>query len=252
MEAELIREAITPKTRAVLVVHIYGQPVDMLCCVRAGCGTRSGAGRRSLRSPWVIFQGKPCGSFGVISVTSTYANKAVTTGEGGVCLTDDPELADRLEEHPQLVFRDSRSFHSHRPRIQLQNDKSSGRSGRRTKRRFEDIVDRKIQIGEAYSEALKPLEVSRQLQLPAQLPDRVNSYWMYGCVLSGKVPADAENGAQSHSLKGVSILVRSLPPSTDSNRSRTCQDKVQIVSRWWFHPVTAAFTCRPELVWRTT
>jgi len=104
MEAEQIRQAITPRTRAVLVVHMYGLPVDMEAVTQIVDDHGLIMVEDHSEALGSRFKGSPCGSFGSISVASTYANKAVTTGEGGVCLTDDPELAERLQDIRNLFF----------------------------------------------------------------------------------------------------------------------------------------------------
>ena len=91
-----IRKAITTKTRAIIPVHIYGQPCDMgqICeiakehgiYVVEDCAEAHGA-------EWCD---KKVGSFGVISCFSFFGNKVITTGEGGMCLTDSEELAGKM------------------------------------------------------------------------------------------------------------------------------------------------------------
>lgn len=94
MDVTQIEAKITPRTKAIMVVHIYGLPVDMDPVLDI-------ANRYGLKiiedAAEVIgqtYKGKPCGSFGEISTVSFYPNKHVTTGEGGMILTDDDELAE--------------------------------------------------------------------------------------------------------------------------------------------------------------
>jgi perosamine synthetase len=91
-----IEKAITPKTKAIIPVHVYGQPCDMgrICEIAKknnlyiveDCAEAHGA-------EW---NGKKVGSFGMISCFSFYGNKVVTTGEGGMCITDSKELNDKM------------------------------------------------------------------------------------------------------------------------------------------------------------
>ncbi len=91
-----IEKAITDKTKAIIPVHIYGQPCDMESVmdiakrhdlfVIEDCAEAHGA----------TFKGKKVGSFGDISIFSFYGNKVITTGEGGMCVTNSSELDERM------------------------------------------------------------------------------------------------------------------------------------------------------------
>ncbi len=117
MDADTIQKRLTDRTKVVIVVHLYGHPVDLdpiveLCESRnlvlvEDCAEAHGA----------LYKGKKVGTFGKISCFSFYGNKLVTTGEGGMCLTNDLPLmekmkllrdhgADRKEHfwHPEVGF----------------------------------------------------------------------------------------------------------------------------------------------------
>lgn len=91
---EEIEKAITPRTKAIIPVHLYGQPCDMEKIMEL-------AVKKSLRviedcaeAHGAEFKGKKVGSFGDINCFSFFANKVITTGEGGMCITNDKKLAD--------------------------------------------------------------------------------------------------------------------------------------------------------------
>ena len=93
MDPERVAAAITPKTRGIVVVHLYGHPVDMDPILEM-------AERHNL---WVIedaaeahgarYRGRVVGSMGSLSTFSFYGNKIITSGEGGMVVTDDERLA---------------------------------------------------------------------------------------------------------------------------------------------------------------
>lgn len=95
MDVTRIEEKITPKTKAILVVHIYGLPVDMdpvlSLCSKYGLYLIEDAAEMHGQK----YKGKMCGSFGDISTFSFYPNKHITTGEGGMVMTDNADLAER-------------------------------------------------------------------------------------------------------------------------------------------------------------
>jgi perosamine synthetase len=104
MNSELIEESITPNTKAIMAVHIYGFPCDM-------DRIREIADRHNLivledsaealGSEW---NGKKCGTFGLASAFSLFANKVVTSGEGGIIVTDDEKVAMRAQKLRNLSF----------------------------------------------------------------------------------------------------------------------------------------------------
>jgi perosamine synthetase len=119
MDVDQIEDKITLRTRAIMPVHIYGHPVDMdpvmklaqehdLAVIEDAAeahGAEYLTGRDTSHPTW-----KRCGSFGDMSCFSFYANKLITTGEGGMVLTDDPDLAERLRSLRNLCFQPQRRF----------------------------------------------------------------------------------------------------------------------------------------------
>lgn len=114
IDVEGARAAVTPATRAVLGVHLYGHPCDLTSlaalCAEHGltlvedCAQGLGAWHRD----------RPVGSYGALACYSFYANKVVTTGEGGAVTTADPALAERLRllrSHAQVPDADRAYLH---------------------------------------------------------------------------------------------------------------------------------------------
>lgn len=119
IDVRKIEEKITPRTKAIMVVHIYGHPVDMtpmlqlaqkhgLAIIEDAAevhGAEYQCYHSTTESHW-----RRCGSFGQISSFSFYANKLITTGEGGMLLTDDDALATRCRSLRNLCFSPKRRF----------------------------------------------------------------------------------------------------------------------------------------------
>src|ERR1700674_5040212 len=111
MDVNQVAERITSRTRAIMVAHVYGLPVDMdgvlMLAEKHGLKIIEDAAEMHGQD----YKGKPCGSFGDISTFSFYPNKLVTTGEGGMVLTDDPLLAERCRSLRNLCFGKKRFVH---------------------------------------------------------------------------------------------------------------------------------------------
>src|SRR4030095_15825795 len=114
MDVDQVKSKITERTRAIMPVHIYGHPVDMdsildlaethgLAVIEDAAevhGAEYLAGRGTTHPVW-----RRCGSFGTLSCFSFYANKLITTGEGGMVLTDDRALAEKARSMRNLCFQ---------------------------------------------------------------------------------------------------------------------------------------------------
>ena len=93
---EEIKKAITPKTKAIIPVHIYGQPCDMDSIMAIAKEHDLKVIEDSAEAHGAEYKGKKVGSFGDAATFSFFANKIITTGEGGMVLTNSDELNDRL------------------------------------------------------------------------------------------------------------------------------------------------------------
>ncbi|MFV2081585.1 MAG: DegT/DnrJ/EryC1/StrS family aminotransferase [bacterium] len=189
MDWRQIEEKITDKTRAIMVPHIYGLPAEMDRILEI-------ASRRGL---FIIedaaemigqdFRGKACGSFGDISTFSFYPNKHVTTGEGGMVLTDDDVLAERCRSLRNLCFQKKRFYHEKLGwNMRMSNIQAA--LGVAQLENLEESVKRKRRIGRMYDDLLKDMN---NIKLPMEKTEYAeNIYWVYGVVLEDSVPFDAE------------------------------------------------------------
>ena len=104
MDVSKIEARITPRTRAVIVVHLYGLPAEMDAIVELANKYKIAIIEDAAEMIGQTYKGKKCGSFGHLSVFSFYSNKHITTGEGGMVLCDDKMLADRCRKLRNLSF----------------------------------------------------------------------------------------------------------------------------------------------------
>lgn len=206
MDVSQVQEKITSRTRAVMPVHIYGHPVDMdplldlaedhdLAIIEDAAeahGAEYCSGKRGL---W-----KRCGSFGTLSCFSFYANKLITTGEGGMVLTDDEILAGKARAYRDLCFQPSRRFcHEHLGNnYRLTNIQAA--LGLAQIERVEQIIAQKRRMAELYSECLRDIP---DIQLPTEESWAKSVYWMYGLVLSKKCGMNNTEFAKALLDKGI-------------------------------------------------
>lgn len=188
MKVDEIEAKITPKTRAIMIVHIYGLPVEV-------DGILALAGKYGLKviedaaeMHGQTYKGKPCGSFGDISTFSFYPNKHITTGEGGMVVTDDEGLAERCRMLRNLCFRkDVRYVHDEvSDNYRFTNLQAA--VGLAQLERLDEFVARKRAMGKYYTEQLSDID---GLILPIEKTDYAdNIYWVYGMILDRQIEAD--------------------------------------------------------------
>jgi perosamine synthetase len=188
MDVSQIEAKLTKKTRAIMPVHIYGHPVDMDPILELAKKHRLTVIEDAAEAHGAEYKGRKCGGLSDISIFSFYANKLITTGEGGMVLTQDPALADKARDYRNLCFQKKRRFlHDHLGNnFRLTNLQAA--LGVSQLQRIEEIVARKRAIAKAYTERLERLEC---LALPVEESWARNVYWVYGLVLDPQIKKDA-------------------------------------------------------------
>jgi perosamine synthetase len=174
-----IEEKIGPRTRAIMPVHMYGHPCDMTAIMEI-------ARRRGLlvvedcaEAHGARIEGRMVGSFGDAACFSFYGNKILTTGEGGMVLCSDAELAGKMRllrnqafDHPRFVHREI-GFNYRLTNVQAA-------IGLAQAERADEKVAKKREIARWYAEAFADVE---DVDLPWEAPGATNVYWMYGVKL---------------------------------------------------------------------
>ena len=181
MDVSQIEAKITVKTKAILVVHIYGLPVEMgpivALCQKYNLKLIEDAAEVYGQT----YNGKMCGSFGDISIFSFYPNKHITTGEGGMILCNDNDLAERCQKLRNLAFEpDGRRFVHHEIGWNYRMTNLQAALGVAQLEKINYHIQRKRAIGQQYAVGLKNLK-GFQLPLPST-HFAENIYWVFGLV----------------------------------------------------------------------
>jgi len=190
MTAELVAEKITPRTKAIMVVHIYGLPVDMDPILELAEKHDLRIIEDAAEMHGQTYRGRPCGSFGELSTFSFYPNKHITTGEGGMIVTDDEALAERCRSLRNLCFQAHKRFVHEELGFNFRMTNLQAALGLAQLKRLEEFVERKRRMGAKYTELLEDVP---GLQLPmAQTDYAQNIYWVFGVVLQEDIGFDAD------------------------------------------------------------
>jgi len=181
MDVTQIEAKITPKTKAIIVVHIYGLPVDMdpvlELCKKYSLKLIEDAAEVHGQT----YKGRMCGTFGDISTFSFYPNKHITTGEGGMIMTDNPELAARCRKLRNLAFEpDKPRFVHYELGWNYRMTNLQAALGLAQLEKIETHLAIKREVGQLYQEKLAGL---KGFQLPLSETDYAkNIYWVFGLV----------------------------------------------------------------------
>jgi perosamine synthetase len=201
MNVAQIESRITPRTRAVMAVHLFGLPVDMDPILALARKHGLKVIEDAAEAIGQTYRGKPCGGFGELSTFSFYPNKHVTTGEGGMVVTDDDALAERCRSLRNLCFRPEQRFLHEELGWNFRLTSLQAALGVAQLERLDRSVAIKRRMGARYTELLTG---TRGIQLPVpSTPYADNVYWVYGLVLEDSVPFDAREAMARLAKLGI-------------------------------------------------
>jgi perosamine synthetase len=200
MDVEQVEARVTPRTRAIMPVHIYGHPVDMDPLLELAQRHGLVVVEDAAEAHGAEYRGQRAGSFGQSSCFSFYANKLLTTGEGGMLLVDDDRLADRARSLRNLGFQPGRRFLHHELGFNFRLTNLQAALGVTQVERMDEIVSRKRRMGQAYTERLSEMP---GLELQVQQSWARSVYWMFGLVLHEDTGLDADEFARRLRARGV-------------------------------------------------
>jgi len=243
MDPEKVKEAVTPRTKAVIPVHLYGHPCDMDAIMEIAerhglyviedCAEAHGA----------EYKGVKVGSFGQISCFSFYGNKIITTGEGGMCLTNDEDLAEKmrmLRDHgmsPQKKYwHETIGFNYRMTNLQAA-------VGVAQLAKIEKFVDKKRKIAKIYAEELSKLQ---DITLHPEMPWAKCVYWLYTVLLKEKINVDRNMLMEKLAMEGIETRNMFYPlhemPIYQEYASSTCSTSSKISSRGLSLPSSTKLT----------
>ncbi len=190
MDCNQIEKKITSKTKAIMVVHIYGLPTDMDHVLRLSAKYNLKIIEDAAEGHGLNYKNKPVGSFGDISTFSFYSNKHVTTGEGGMVLTNDANLAGRLYSIRNLCFQPAQRFVHEELGYNFRMTNIQAAIGVAQVEQLDNFIKKKKEMGKYYISQLENIE---QIQLPQVSTDYAeNIFWVFGILIKNNCPFSAK------------------------------------------------------------
>lgn len=201
MDVSHIEEKITAKTKAIMVVHIYGLPVDMDSVIELANKYGLMIIEDGAEAHGLEYKGKKCGSFGDISIMSFYPNKHVTTGEGGMVLTDNERMYERCNSFRNLCHKPGFRFVHEELGYNYRMSNIQAAVGVAQLEKIEEHLQKKQEMGKLYQEIFrnnekfqKPLEKTSYAQ---------NVYWVFGLVMDKSDKRSAHEVIEQLAKEGI-------------------------------------------------
>ncbi len=189
MDIEQVERKITKKTKAIMIVHIYGLPVDVDPILDLAKKYNLIIIEDAAEMHGQKYKDKECGSFGDISIFSFYPNKIITTGEGGMVLTDDECLFEECKKIRNLYFDKERRYIHEDIGWNFRMSNIQAAIGLAQLEQIDRFISRKKRIGKLYTELLSGFD---NLQLPLDKTKySENIYWVYPIVLKERLGFDS-------------------------------------------------------------
>lgn len=174
MDPEDVRRKITPRTRAIMAVHVYGHPCEMDALVAIAREHRIFLVEDCAEAFGSRYRGKHVGAFGDIATYSLFANKTITTGEGGMVVTNDETLHDRVVHFKGQGLAKHRQYWHDVIGYNYRMTNVCAAIGLAQLERADELLSRKRQVAQWYAEGLEGVPVT----LHREVGDVYHSYWM--------------------------------------------------------------------------
>ncbi len=201
IDVNKIEEKITKRTKAIMPVHIYGHPCDMDKIMKIAekynlyiiedCAEAHGA----------EYKGKKVGSFGHINCFSFYANKIITTGEGGMVVTNDEKINEKLRSLKNLAFGTGAQRYIHKEvgfNYRMTNIQAA--IGLAQLENIDSFIKGRRKNAQEYNAAFKTV---KGLVLPVEKEEVKNVYWMYGVLVNQEFGMEKEQVMEDLLAKGI-------------------------------------------------
>jgi len=182
MDAEKIEELITPKTKAILPVHIYGNIVDMDKVMEIASKYNLYVIEDATESLGSLYKGKNTGTIGHFGCFSFNGNKLITTGAGGMLVTNDKELSERAKflSTQAKVTLENKGFYHTDIGFNFRMPNILAAMGCAQLENIEEYIEIKRKNAFIYNELLKDI---KNITLQIEKPETKNVFWLYSILI---------------------------------------------------------------------
>ena len=201
MDVTKIEEKINEKTKAIMVVHLFGHPVDMDPVLKISKKYNLKIIEDCAEAHGVEYKGKKVGSIGDIGAFSFYANKNITSGEGGMIVTNSARLAEKARSLKNLGYGKINKFMHENIGFNYRLPNISAAIGLAQLEKIEKIIDEKKRIYERYTRNLQNI---KGINIP-KIEKWVTRYimWVYNIYLDKNFPISRDDLVRKLQEKGI-------------------------------------------------
>ncbi len=201
MNVNQVQEKITSKTKAIIAPHIYGLPIDMDPLLKIAKKNNLKVIEDAAEVLGLKYKKRKCGSFGDISTFSFYANKHITTGEGGMIVTNDKKIAEKCKSLRNICFNSKRRFLHYDLGWNYRFTNLQSAIGLSQLEKLNKFIDKKRSIGKIYNKELSKIKI---FNTPLQKTKYAkNIYWVYGIVLKKNSTISSESLMKKLKKSGI-------------------------------------------------
>jgi perosamine synthetase len=180
MDVDQVAAKITPRTRAIIPVHIYGHPVDMDTLNEVACQHEIMVIEDAAEAHGAEYKGHRCGSLGAAASFSFYGNKILTTGEGGMVTTSNQDIARLAWNLRDHAFSSERHFWHKFVGFNYRMTNLQAALGLAQVEQLDDLVAARRQNATLYTSLLQDIP---GIITPPEAPWAKNVFWMYGILV---------------------------------------------------------------------
>jgi len=209
IDAVEIEKRITNKTKAIIVVHLYGLPCDMDLIMDIAKKYNLYVVEDCAEAHGAEYKGKKVGSIGDIGCFSFFGNKIMTTGEGGMCVTNNEKLKDKMELFKNHGMSKERTYWHSVIGYNYRMTNIQAAIGLAQLEKIDLFIEKKINIANIYKRELKDL---KNIQFMKEKSDRKNVYWMFNIFSEAKDKIRESLNQDGISTRPLFIPLHLMPP----------------------------------------
>jgi perosamine synthetase len=225
IDPEKIEEKITPRTKAIIAVHIYGHPADMDKILKIARKHRLYVIEDAAEAHGAEYKGRKVGGIGDVGCFSFYGNKIITTGEGGMAVTNSRKIKEKADYLRDLAFSKDRHFWHCHLGFNYRMSNLQAAVGLAQLERIKELIRIKRHNAKIYNKLLKDI---RGITLPKEESYAKNVYWMYAILVQDEFGVSRDKLRKILAQKGIETRVFFIPIHLQPIYSKICKGEFPV------------------------